>query len=251
MRFRCTILQGHRFDWRRVLVSTEDIDEKIRNRQLLSESLREKEILLREMHHRIKNNLNTVSSLIDLQEEKISDQSMRGVLDGARGRIHSISMMHELLYGSEAGSSVRLTDYFIRIRDAVFSLHQEELSPDSLRGHASIPESMDAIELDISRMLPLGLIFNEILTNAIKHRSIPLHRLRIEIQCRINGNQADLLFRDNGGGNTEFPEEGSASRGLGLELIQILGEQLGGAVLAREVPGGFSIAVSFPLTYPD
>ncbi|WP_144083009.1 PAS domain-containing sensor histidine kinase [Salinispira pacifica] len=255
VRFRLTILQGHGLDWRRALVSTEDIDEKIRNRHMLAESLREKETLLREMHHRIKNNLNTVSSLIDLQEEKIEDQRLRDVLDAARGRIYSISMMHELLYGSDTRNSVSLRDYFERIRDAVFSLHQDVINPQEFRQRAPVPELLADIELDISRMVPLGLIFNEILTNTIKHGKTPYERLTIDIKCRMNGNQAELLFQDNGGGNGGADSNSVTSQsragGLGLELIQVLGEQLGGDVLSQPVPGGFRVAVSFPLNAPE
>jgi two-component sensor histidine kinase len=198
----------------------------------LEARLREKDAMLREIHHRVKNNLQIVSSLVRLQVPQEADERLSGLFTDIQGRISAMSLIHETLYESEDLSRVDFLSYL----DALARNMELALAPAS--GRIGIDCSGESIELPIDSALPLGLIANELLTNAIKH-AFPAPwdgeaRISASTGTSVEGNPF-LAIEDNGVGFA-FPaaEEGSGT-GLGLTLVDILTRQLG-ARITRACP---------------
>jgi len=188
-----------------------------RYNQIVTESNHKNELLLKELHHRVKNNLQIVSSLFRLQmnAKKLSKGS-KEIFQIAQDRIHSISLLHKKIYQSEEIS-------FLDFKSYLEELSQEIV--ESNQGGLEIELNIPKLEMSIDTALPLGLIFNELFTNSIKHAK-PEGKLRITIDFdQLNGKES-LIYRDNGQNvNIEaFKESGEDS--LGYELIELLSRQI-------------------------
>lgn len=190
----------------------------------ISESLKERETLLRELYHRTKNNMQLISSLIVLQSKYVSDERSLQMLMDAQKRIQAMSMVHEKLYQSARLSDLNMREYIEDLAKAlVASYHQE--------GHVTLKMDMDDILFNIDMAIPCGLIINELVTNSIKYAfpggrpgevSITLHRLE--------GEKVKLTFEDNGIGMQEGFDLKKADS-LGLKLLNNLAtKQLNGDV---------------------
>ena len=188
----------------------------------LKESIREKELLLREIHHRVKNNLQIISSLLSIQERKTSDQNFKDVLSSSKERIKSIALLHEQLYQSTDLANVKIKDY---IKDLVRKTLQAY--PTDTR----IETDIEDITLNIETSLPIGLIINELLTNTIKHANAKNVEIRLK---KVNGDLT-LHYKDDGKGLTK--DEIQKSEGLGWQLIESLKDQLGGKLTIKNKKG--------------
>ena len=188
----------------------------------LKESIREKELLLREIHHRVKNNLQIISSLLSIQERKTSDQNFKDVLSSSKERIKSIALLHEQLYQSTDLANVKIKDY---IKDLVRKTLQAY--PTDTR----IETDIEDITLNIETSLPIGLIINELLTNTIKHANAKNVEIRLK---KVNGDLT-LHYKDDGRGLTK--DEIQKSEGLGWQLIESLKDQLGGKLTIKNKKG--------------
>ena len=186
------------------------------------ESLKEKEILLKEIHHRVKNNLQIVSSMLNLQKSNIIDSNDRDLFRESINRIDSMSLIHELLYNSENLSSIDMQDYFTDLVSNISNTIEGARQP------VSVIFKIDKISLNINIAVPLGLVSNEIITNCYKHAFSGIDNPMIIITMSIEDDGLLLLkIKDNGNGyNTEYD---SKKRGaLGFELINGLTEQVNG-----------------------
>ncbi len=209
----------------------------------LRRALRDKEALFREVHHRVKNNLNLVKSLIGLQSRRSEDPAFKRAAADLLNRIMSISLIHEQLYRKAELSSVSMDEYLGQlVRSATDSAADPDYPPEVEVACARRGLSMDAA-------VPLGLAANEAITNALKHGR-PRGKLRISVRFARLEDEYVLEVRDDGqgfpsGDGGPGPEEESGSK-LGLTLMDILAGQLGGrAGYWRE--DGFTI---FKLTFP-
>jgi two-component sensor histidine kinase len=202
--------------------------EKI-NQENLSLSLHEKEILLKEIHHRVKNNLSVISSLLNLQINNATQSESRQLLTDARNRVLSMSLVHQKLYKDKDFNKINFDNY-------VVELTRDLLNATPLRDVIKLNHSLEYCEMDISRAIPLGLIVNEIITNSIKHAFIPGQgNAQINIELKKN---RDIYLRisDNGPGfNYNLNKNSTAS--LGLSLIESLVEQIDGKVSYSSING--------------
>lgn len=211
----------------------EDISERVKSEILLKESLTEKETLLHEVHHRVKNNLQLVISLLTLQADEKSDPRLREQFLLAINRIQSISCIHENLYLTGDFSRIDFDDYITSIsRQLLQAYAPEEKKP-------RIIWDLQPVYLDIVRAIPCGLIVNEILTNALKYAFPDGWKGDPEIRLSLSEEKdmITLSIADNGvGGKTnKNPEEDGET--LGLTLVSILSNQLKGEYEIRNEKG--------------
>jgi len=203
----------------------------------LSKSNDEKELLLKEIHHRVKNNLQVVSSLLDLQTKNLEDdQALSAIADG-QSRVRAMALIHEKLYQNEHIASLNFTDYVRQLTGQLASVYANGNT-----SRYTVESSLD--ELDIDTAIPLGLILNELVTNAFKYgvAGLPDGHVAVSIRTLDEGNHL-LEVRDNGPGIPEHIDLAKA-RSLGLRLVRRLSQQLFGKFSYRN-EGGAVFSVTF------
>jgi two-component sensor histidine kinase len=191
----------------------------------------EKEVLLKEIHHRVKNNLQVISSLLNLQSMHIADAAASAVLAESRGRVHSIALVHEILYESQELSRLDFASY---IRALVQTVVQAQSVPGCV---ISAEIETERLRMPLATAIPFGLLINELLTNSLKHaftgRSEGCIRVRLS---RTQEQRVQLEVSDDGVGLPEREEE-RERRSLGLDLVYTFAEQLGAEVRVERAHG--------------
>ncbi len=185
-------------------------------------SLEEKEVLLREVHHRVKNNMQIISSLLSLQRRRIKDDDVQQIFTDTSGRIMSMAYVHEQLYQSEDLAHIDVARYIRSLADNVFMAYRA-------RGkEMKLEVEVDELDLDIDMLIPCGLILNELLTNAVKHGASGLDTT-IKVSFVADGEDYLLEVSDDGPG---LPEgfDLMESDTLGAQLLAALVTQLGGSL---------------------
>lgn len=201
----------------------EQKNNKINQQNLIiEESLNQKEVLLKEIHHRVKNNLQLVSGLMQLQGNQSQDKRIKEIMDQGQNRIRSMSLIHQQLYESENLDQINFKEYVdILIKDISVMLQSET---------NNITISLEAPEfhLNIDTAVPLGLILNELIMNAFKHAFSKDRKGTILISVINNKEQYKMEVIDNGNG---LPEDFDLSNtdSLGLKLVKGLSRQIGGS----------------------
>jgi len=222
-----------------IVAFVHDTTERARSEDQLRRSLREKEVLLREVHHRVKNNMQIISSLFNLQSESIRDPSAISLLKECQVRIRSMALVHEKLYQSKDMAHIPFADYMTSL--AMYLFHFWQVNEDRIRLDLKIAN----ILLDVNTAIPLGLIINELVSNALEH-AFPDGRVG-EIRVRLvalDPSRFELIVEDDGVGLPPgFDVDGSET--LGLQLVGLLVKQLDGTIRA-EANGGtrFEIVVN-------
>ncbi|MPM07449.1 hypothetical protein SDC9_53755 [bioreactor metagenome] len=185
----------------------------------LEASLKEREVLVREVHHRVKNNLQIISSLLNLQSEKTEGSNAKEILQLSQSRIEAMSMIHENLYKSSNLSEISFRDYINNLCEYI------EISFNLSGKGVSLSLDIDEIEVDIDQLVPCGLIINELVTNSIKHAFVNVSNGEIKIGCHANENLIRIEIKDNGPG---LPENFNLAetKSLGMRLAQGLARQL-------------------------
>ena len=186
--------------------------------QSLTQLLTEKEWLVKEIHHRVKNNFHMVMGLLATQSEFLKNPEAINAMRESRHRIHSMSLIHQKLYQSDNLSTIAMPGY---IHELVNSLRESFDIPSSIQFSFDI----DQVELDLSHAIPLGLILNEAITNAIKY-AFPTGREGIIAISLKQQDESNLLVtvRDNGIGLPAIPAE--AEHSMGMKLMRGLGEDI-------------------------
>lgn len=216
----------------------QEIAERARVEEQIKTSLREKEVLLKEIHHRVKNNLQVVSSLLSLQSRIIDNPAALEVLRESQNRIRSMALIHERLYRSEDLGRV---DYAVYIRDLATFLvrsYRAHLGPIDLKIEA------EGVFLGIDTAIPCGLITNELISNALKHAFPNGKGGEIRVKIGAQGDrQFTMIIGDNGVG---FPPDVDFrnTESLGLQLVNTLVDQLEGTVELRR-DGGTEFTIRF------
>jgi PAS domain S-box-containing protein len=212
-----------------------DITERKKMEEKLQISLEEKEMLLREIHHRVKNNLMIISSLLNLQSRYIKDKEVLDVFKDSQNRARSMALIHDRLYQSSHLKSIDIGDYIRTLASALFRTYATDF--DRINLNFNVEEVM----IDINTMIPVGLIVNELLSNCLKH-AFPNDRSgQIDIGFHYNHPKYRLTVTDNGVG---FPEniDYKNTKSLGLRLVNILTDQIDGNIeLKRDEGTQFSI----------
>ncbi|HEY6393208.1 MAG TPA: histidine kinase dimerization/phosphoacceptor domain -containing protein [Bryobacteraceae bacterium] len=215
-----------------------DVTQRLAADERVQQSLREQGALLREIHHRVKNNLQVVSSLLGLQSRAADDEHVRKMLKDSQDRIHSMALLHEVLYQSNTFSRVNLPDYIWQIASHLFSSFG--IGQDRIR----LLTKLEAIDLSLDAAVPCGLIINELISNALKY-AFPDGRkgeVRIELLARP-GNMARLVVADNGIGLHHI--DWATARSLGMRLVRTLADQIGAEVEVNS-SAGTEIQLTFP-----
>ena len=218
-----------------------DITERLKAERALRASLTEKEILLKEIHHRVKNNLNIVTSLLTLQRGSIqSVKQARSAIGISIDRVHSMALVHEKIYESENLSRINMKSYIESMIFDLISAYAMDLSIDSNL-------SIAPVTIDISRAVPCGLILNELLTNSLIHAFIGRTSGTISISLTtLEKGKVMLTVGDDGIGLPENIHVESATS-LGLQLVTLLTEQLDGS-LTVDTSRGTSMSIVFPIS---
>ena len=202
-----------------------DITERKRTEQLIRESLEEKEVLLREIHHRVKNNLAIIHSLLSLQSDYANDEIHRRMFEEAQDRVGSMALAHELLYQSENLAHVSVKDYVESLIDHLIT------SIGTLRAGISVVEEIENVSFGLDTAIPLGFILTELGSNCLKHAFTEESlKARITISLRSTGDgEFELSVDDNGIGiPTQFAVEDPKT--LGLQLVRKFVRQLYGEI---------------------
>ncbi len=188
--------------------------------RLLKKQNSEKEFLLKEIHHRVKNNLEIISSLLALQTAQIKNPKVKSAMQESQNRVFSMSMIHQRLYQKNHLSSIEMKDYFASLGSHVLDSFGEE-------NRIKIKYDMPKVHLDVDTAVPLGLIINELLTNSLKYAFPEEQPGEIIIQLNQKfSREIELTVKDNGiGFNKEKSIKGT---GFGTRLIKLLTQQLNG-----------------------
>ncbi|HRB30861.1 MAG TPA: histidine kinase dimerization/phosphoacceptor domain -containing protein [Ferruginibacter sp.] len=190
---------------------------------------KQNELLLKEIHHRVKNNLELVKSLLALQSAKLSDSATKEVMLQSQSRVQSMGIIHQKLYQGENLGSIEMKDYFINLGEGILDTFNAE-------DKVKIEYAMDKLELDVDTAVPIGLIVNELLTNSLKYAFPNNNNGNISISLyKTYPETLTLKVADNGVGK----QFGQAAKGTGFgsQLIQLLTQQLNGNMVEKTDSG--------------
>ena len=208
-----------------------DVTQRVAAEEKIKASLREKEALLKEIHHRVKNNLQVVTSLLGLQSRAATDEQTRKMFQESQNRIHSMALLHESLYQSNNLSMIDFPDYIRQLASHLF--HSYGVRSDRIH----LSTNLDELYLNLDSAVPCGLIINELLSNSLKY-AFPDGRegeVRIELHEHSDG-KALLIVADNGIG-LRSDIDWVTARSLGLRLVRSLAEQLGAKIEVKSNTG--------------
>jgi two-component sensor histidine kinase len=185
----------------------------------LGQALSDKVVLLQEVHHRVKNNLQVTSSLLQMQSRRFADPNVKAAFQETQDRLRSIGLIHDLLYRRDQDGMIDLQEYLSRLL--------QELSATYGASARGIAVDLDAepIAVDLDRGPPLALAVTEAIINAFKHAFEPGRGGRISVSARRRDGQIEIAVRDTGKGVSDAPENASS---LGMKLIRAFTTQLGG-----------------------
>jgi len=215
-----------------------DITERKLAQNEITKSLKEKEVLLKEIHHRVKNNMQVVFSLLRLHSSRITDKKDAEIFRESQNQIRSMALVHEKLYRSEDLSDIDFSDYVRHLASALFRSYAVDV------GRIALRLEIEDVMLGIDAAIPCGLIINELVSNSLKYAFPDGKRGEVRIDFhRTAGREVQLSVSDNGVGIPEGLDP-SSTESMGLKLIRILAEQIGGR-LELDRAGGTSFRLTF------
>jgi len=220
-----------------VFASTLEARQRRALQQLLNEELKQKDLFLKEVHHRVKNNLSVISSLINLQSGKVKDSYHKSLFEEHRSKIDSIALIHKLVYTSKHVNDINLAVY---IREICNNLRQ---TYDHETKKIEINTNLFDLVLKLDIALPLGLIVNEVITNSFKHAFVNRDTGLITVEMKQTDNKLLLKISDNGVG---FAPSRNVKNSMGMEILEGLVEQINGVHLFENA-GGTRFTLEFPL----
>ncbi len=204
-----------------------DITDRKRAEEMVRKSLAEKEILLKEIHHRVKNNMQVISSLLSLQAGAIRDPAVEEAFKVSQNRVKSMALIHEHLYQSENLSEIDFRQYAISLVRNIMNMYSSN--------RIDTRVNVDGLKLDIDRAIPCGLIINELVSNCVKHAFPDRRRGRIDVNMKeLAGGGYELVVADDGIGGVE---ETWKCETLGMRLIRSLITQLRGSIRVESCAG--------------
>ncbi|MGB7295913.1 MAG: PAS domain S-box protein [Candidatus Aminicenantales bacterium] len=220
-------IKGEQF----VLGIARDITKRKAAEEKLKTALQEREVLLREIHHRVKNNIQIISSLLRLQSRYVKDDKALEILNESQSRIKSMALIHEKLYQSQDFARIDFTDYIDKMITHLFAIYKVESSRIRFKVEAK------NIQLDINRAIPCGLIINELITNALKHAFPDDREGEVDVRMsRKDDDRYELVIKDNGVG-LPGDIDLNKTKTLGFQIVRDLVKQLGGSLEIRKGDG--------------
>ncbi len=198
--------------------------ERKKSEELINATLKEKETLLREIHHRVKNNLQIISSLLKLYAEKSNDSNFSTLVDESQNRILSMSLIHEMLYAHSDLSKINLVDY----SKALFEKLQSSYNKKNIKLKLNVPKDFC---FEIDKMIAIGLIMNEVFTNSFKYAF-----LNNSGQISVAIEKDSLILSDNGIGIEQAVFKNNKSS-FGFQLIELLAEQIDAKKIIKHTKG--------------
>jgi len=207
----------------------QDISEEKGYEKRIENLLAEKELILKEVHHRIKNNMNTISGLLSLQADSVQDIPAANALHDASSRIMSMSLLYDKLYQSPDFSNLSIKEYVSPLIDEIVKTHPNFQN-------VQLNKVLDDFLLDVKRLQLMGIIINELLTNTMKYAFRGNMPGIITVSATCIHNRINFSIQDNGAG---IPDSVSFenSTGFGLKLVHALTEQLNGTIRLERVSG--------------
>ncbi len=218
-----------------------DITERREAEEKIRKSLEEKSVLLKEIHHRVKNNLHIVSSLLNIESRYIENKNDLKIIREGQDRVHAMALIHKKLYESDDLSNILFAEY-------IETLALEIIDSYGINDNIDLEVHIDDIPLNIDQIIPYGLIINELITNSIKY-AFPDGNGKISIKLTSEGLNNVLTVSDNGIGLPEDLDI-NKTRSLGLRLVRILTRQLKG-IMEVERTGGTTFKMKTPLIKDD
>jgi two-component sensor histidine kinase len=205
-----------------IFIEALDFSEQIAYQQQLEESLQEKKTLLAEIHHRVKNNLAIVTSMMQLQAMETEDTDLQGALRSAQQRIQTIATIHELLYGSESLSHLNFGENVKQLIHSLKDIYSNEKQ-------IIVDLDVEDIPMNINQAIPCALMVNEVVTNAYKHAFAHQKEGEIAVDLHERDGKVVVEITDNGVGIPDDFMEGDSSS-IGVTLIALLKTQLEGNI---------------------
>ena len=218
----------------------QEIEERKAAEFRIRKALEEKKILLKEVHHRVKNNLQVISSLLYLQSGRLSHPEAVGALMDSRDRIQSMAFIHEKLYQSEDLARIDMAEYTESL------IGHLRVSALDRRGEVRIQKKVQAFHLPIETALPLGQIMNELITNALKHAFRGRDSGTITVELMSGDGAVDLTICDDGGGLPPDVDLKNPRR-LGFQLVTQLSEQISARFFSENSEGGACFRLTIPV----
>lgn len=214
-----------------------DISDRLKAEEELRESLKEKEVMLSEVHHRVKNNMAIVSGLLSLQADSQEDIKFKELLLQSISRIQSIAAVHEMLYSSESFSNIALDHY---ISDLIEKISQNY----SVESNIDFEVDAESVNLSMTYAIPFGLIINELITNALKHAYKNRENGKITVNMTQDDNLVKLVVKDDGVGVSDISQLKESGK-LGLTIVNALVDQLKASIDIQNNQG-----LSYTITVP-
>ena len=217
-------------------IFTRDITNRIENEERIKKSLKEKEVLLQEVHHRVKNNLQIISSILNLQTRTIKDPKILELIKETRYRIMSMSFIHDLLYQTKDFSNIDFSKYLQNITSNIMNTY-------TVNKNIELKLNTEAIYLDLDNAIPCGLIVNELITNAFKYAFPGDKKGEIIVELKKQNDRVVLSVADNGVGISKKINY-QTTESLGFQLINSLVSQIDAELVYEN-----SLGTKFTLTF--
>jgi len=217
-----------------------DIAERLQVEHEVKVSLIEKEVLLKEIHHRVKNNMQVISSLLSLQSQQFEDPDIQAIFHDCQSRVHSMALVHDKLYQSKSLSEINFAEYIHKLATDLFNTYRTEA------GGVKLVLNTEYLTIDVETAIPCALIVNELLSNALKHAFPEQQNGQITIDLSLSlDNEVNLIVSDDGVG---IPDDFdfSRSKSLGLNLVNALISQINGSIHFADTQGT-KVEVCFPV----
>ena len=222
-----------------ILLGIEDITSRKEAEEKIQKSLEEKEMLLKEIHHRVKNNLMIISSLLSLQSQYIKDKESQDIFKASQNRARSMALIHERLYQSTDLKRIDFGDYIRTLSTELFRTYAGDF------GLIDLKINVDDVFLDINTAIPLGLIVNELVTNSLKHAFPEGKSGQIKIDFHSKDDQYEFIVKDNGVGLPEDLDYQNTDS-LGLKMVTMLTAQIDGELEQDRTEG-----ITFKITFAE
>ncbi len=216
----------------------QDITDQKQKEALIKNLLNEKEMILKEVHHRIKNNMNTISSLLDMQAHHIQNQEIRTILADAVSRIHSMMVLYDKLYLSKNQNSVSLKEYLPTLLTEIIRIFSSNKS-------IELVLDIDDLVLTPRYLSPMGIMLNELITNSMKYAFRSRSGGKIFVEAKQSNIGIYFSYSDDGPGYPDFTII-DKSNGFGFTLIRLIAKQLRTDINFREKSGRTEVILEFP-----